>query len=40
MVDSGDCVHAYARVLCHFAPLVLLFVDVWKKGDSEHILRL
>ena len=40
VVDSGDCVHGYARVLCHFASLVLLFVDAWKERDGERILRL
>ncbi len=27
VVDSGDHVYGYARFLCHFALLVLLFVD-------------
>ena len=40
VVDDGDCVRSYARVLCHFASLVLLFVDAWKEGDGERILRL
>ena len=40
VVDSGDHVYGYARVLCHFASLVLLFEDAWKEGDGERVLRL
>ncbi len=40
VIDSGDKVHGYARVLCHFASLVLLFVDAWKEGDGERVIRL
>ncbi len=40
VVDNGDHVYGYARVLCHFASLVLLFVDAWKEGDGERVLRL
>ncbi len=40
VVDSGDHVYGYARVLCHFASLVLLFVDAWKEGDGERVVRL
>ena len=32
----GDCDEL---VLCHFASLVLLFVDAWKEGDGEHVLE-
>ena len=39
VVDNGDRVHGYARVLCHFASLVLLFIDAWKEGDGERVLR-
>lgn len=38
--DDCDGVRNYARVLCHFASLVLLFVDAWKEGDGERVLRL
>ena len=38
--DDGDCVRSYARMLCHFASLVLLFMDAWKEGDGERVLRL
>ena len=38
--DDGDGVRSYARVLCHFASLVLLFVDAWKEGDGERVLWL
>ena len=38
--DDCDGVQNYARVLCHFASLVLLFVDAWKEGDGERVLRL
>ena len=40
VLDDSDRVQSYARVLCHFASLVLLFVDAWKEGDGEHVLRL
>ena len=36
--DTGDGVHNYARVLCHFAALVYLFIDAWK-GDGERVIR-
>ncbi|KAL5476350.1 hypothetical protein EMCRGX_G026281 [Ephydatia muelleri] len=38
--DTGDGVHNYARVLCHFAALVYLFIDAWKEGDGERVIRL
>lgn len=37
--DTGDGVHNYARVLCHFAALVYLFIDAWKEGDGERVIR-
>ena len=40
VADSRDGVHSYARVLCHFASVVFLFVDAWKEGDGERIIRL
>lgn len=36
--DTGEGVHNYARVLCHFAALVYLFIDAWK-GDGERVIR-
>ena len=39
-VDSShDEVHNYARVLCHFASIVCLFVDAWKEGDGERVIQ-
>ena len=40
VVDSGDHVYGYARVLCHLTSLVMLFVDAWKEGDGVRVLRL
>ena len=37
--DSHDGVYSYARVLCHFASLVLLFIDAWKEGDGNRVFR-
>ena len=37
--DTGDAVHNYARVLCHFSALVYLFIDAWKEGDGERVIR-
>ena len=33
--DTGDQVHSYAHVLCHFAAIVYLFTDACKEGDGE-----
>ena len=40
VADGRDGVHSYARVLCPFASVVFLFVDAWKEGHGEHIIRL
>eukprot|EP00731_Ephydatia_muelleri_P014114 Em0007g1424a len=37
--DTGDQVHSYAQVLCHFAAIVHLFTDACKEGDGERIIR-
>ena len=39
VADTGDGVHNYARVLCHFTALVYLFIDAWKEGDGERVVR-
>ena len=39
VVDLGDHVYNYARVLCHFGALVMEFTDAWAEGDSERIFR-
>ena len=39
MSDTRDGVHNYARVLCHFAALVHLFIDAWNEGDGERVMR-
>ena len=39
LANSGDGVHSCARVLCHFASLVCLFVDACREGDGERVLR-
>ena len=37
--DTGDRVHSYAQVLCHFAAIVHLFTDACKEGDGERVIR-
>ena len=37
--DTGDRVHSYAQILCHFAAIVHLFTDACKEGDGEHVIR-
>ena len=37
--DTQDGVYNYARVLCHYASLVLEFRDAWGEGDGERIFR-
>ena len=37
--STDDQVHNYARVLCHFASVVCLFIDAWKEGDGERVIR-
>ena len=39
VADTADGVHNYACVLCHFASLVYLFIDAWKEGDGECVMR-
>lgn len=39
VVDCGDHVYNYARVLCHFGSLVLEFKDGWAEGDGERVFR-
>lgn len=37
--ESNDGVHNYARVLCHYASLVVEFVEGWREGDGERVPR-
>jgi len=37
--DCSDGVYNYARVLCHYSALVTEFLDGWKEGDGERVLR-
>lgn len=37
--SNRDGVHSYARILCHFASLVSLFVDACREGDGERVIR-
>ena len=37
--DEEDSVHNYARVLCHYASLILEFIDAWREGDGERVVR-
>ena len=39
MKETDDGVYNYARVLCHFAALVLEFTDAWSEGDGKRVLR-
>ena len=37
VIDSGDHVYNYARVLCHLGSLVLEFTDGWAEGDGDRV---
>ncbi len=39
VIDSGDHVYNYARVLCHYGALVMEFRDGWGEGDGERSYR-
>lgn len=36
--DTEDHICSYARVLCHFGSLVMVFRDAWAEGDGDRIL--
>lgn len=38
MLDTGDTVFNYARVLCHYGSLVMEFRDAWAEGDGDRVL--
>ena len=35
--ESGDGVHNYAQVLCHYGAMVMEFLDAWHEGDGERV---
>lgn len=37
--ETGDGVHNYARVLCHYGAFVMEFLDGWREGDGERVYR-
>ncbi len=37
--ESGDGKYNYTRVLCHYAALVMEFLDGWSEGDGTRVLR-
>ncbi len=39
LLDTGDGVYNYARVLCHLAAIAIEFADAWSEGDGPRILR-
>ena len=39
VVDNGDGVYNYARVLCHYGSLVMELIDAWHEEDGERVLR-
>lgn len=39
VAETGDGVHNYARVLCHYGALVMEFLDSWKEGDGDRAYR-
>lgn len=39
VIDAGDHVYNYTRVLCHLGSLVLEFTDAWAEGDGERVYR-
>lgn len=40
VAETGDGVHNYARVLCHYGALVMEFLDSWKEGDGDRVLAV
>ena len=39
VVDKGDGMYNYARVLCHYGSLVMEFRDAWHEGDGERVVH-
>ena len=39
VANTEDCVHNYARVLCHYGALVLEFRDAVAEGDGKRVYR-
>lgn len=37
--NTNDPVYNYARVLCHFGSLSMLFQDSWREGDGDRVER-
>ena len=37
--ETDDGIHNYTRQFCHFAALATEFVDGWKEGDADRVLR-
>ena len=37
--ETKDCIHNYARVLCHLGSLVMEVRDAWAEGDGERMVR-
>lgn len=37
--ETYDAVHNYSRQLCHFAALAMEFVDGWREGVADRVLR-
>ena len=38
ITDTQDGVYNYARILCHYASLVIEFCDAWKEGDGMRVM--
>ena len=37
--DNKDHIYSYARVLCHFGSILMIFRDAWAEGDGDQILQ-
>ena len=37
--SNSDGVYNYARVLCHYASLIMDYRDAWAEGDGERVIR-
>ena len=37
--SNSDGVYNYARVLCHYASLIMEYRDAWAEGDGERVIR-
>ena len=39
VTETEDCVHNYARVLCHYGAILMVFKDACSEGDGERVFQ-